>query len=163
MSLHKLFHVQNQKFFFPSLSPKFSPPQMSMWVSYWPRWLNQLLSMTKMPPAMTGVLQMQTDVLTPRKKLPSSHTEGAETDLMGRVGSLLAIFCSIGICSHLKWRLQSKPAVKKTLWPTKTSRGSHHDLQTVSRSHFFWDLDPFPSFPSNPEDVHSQPVSLTSS
>lgn len=30
---------------------------MSMWVSYWPRWLNQLLSMTKIPPAMTGVLQ----------------------------------------------------------------------------------------------------------
>lgn len=40
-------------------SPKFSPPQMSMWVSYWPRWLNQLLSMTKIPPAMTGVLQSE--------------------------------------------------------------------------------------------------------
>ncbi len=43
-------------------SPKFSPPQMSMWVSYWPRWLNQLLSMTKIPPAMTGVLQRRREM-----------------------------------------------------------------------------------------------------
>lgn len=32
---------------------------------------------------------------------------------MGCVGSLLAIFCSMGICSHLKWRLQSNPEEEK--------------------------------------------------
>ena len=37
-------------------SPKFSPPQMSMAVSYLPRWLNQDLSITKSPPAIMGVL-----------------------------------------------------------------------------------------------------------
>lgn len=42
-----------------------------------------------------------------------SHMGG--TDLMGRVGSLLAIFCSIGICSHLKWRLQSNPVKEKAI------------------------------------------------
>lgn len=40
---------------FPNL-PKFSPPQMSIWASYFPKWLNQDLSITKIPPAMTGVL-----------------------------------------------------------------------------------------------------------
>lgn len=38
-------------------SPKFSPPQMSMALSYFPRWLNQALSITNSPPAMMGVLQ----------------------------------------------------------------------------------------------------------
>jgi len=38
-------------------SPKFSPPQMSMALSYFPRWLNQDLSITNSPPAMMGVLQ----------------------------------------------------------------------------------------------------------
>lgn len=42
--------------------PKFSPPQMSIWVSYFPRWLNQDLSITKMPPAMTGVLEEKTEI-----------------------------------------------------------------------------------------------------
>ncbi|TNN41290.1 hypothetical protein EYF80_048545 [Liparis tanakae] len=40
---------------------------MSMWVSYWPRWLNQLLSMTKMPPAMTGVLPRGAESVTERR------------------------------------------------------------------------------------------------
>jgi hypothetical protein len=40
-------------------SPKFSPPQMSIWASYFPRWLNQDLSITKIPPAMTGVLGVE--------------------------------------------------------------------------------------------------------
>lgn len=38
-------------------SPKFSPPQMSMALSYFPRWLNQALLITNSPPAMMGVLQ----------------------------------------------------------------------------------------------------------
>ncbi len=40
-------------------SPKFSPPQMSMAVSYFPKWLNQDLSITKSPPAMMGVLRVE--------------------------------------------------------------------------------------------------------
>lgn len=37
---------------------------------------------------------------------------------MGCVGSLLAIFCSIGICSHLKWRLQSNPEAEQEWKPS---------------------------------------------
>lgn len=38
--------------------------------------------------------------------LPRTHSR---SDLMGLVGSVRAIFCSRGICSHLKCRLQSNP------------------------------------------------------
>jgi len=40
-------------------SPKFSPPQMSMAVSYFPKRLNHDLSITKSPPAMMGVLRVE--------------------------------------------------------------------------------------------------------
>lgn len=49
-------------------SPKFSPPQMSIAVSYFPRWLNQDLSITKSPPAMIGVLTHQNTRKKERKK-----------------------------------------------------------------------------------------------
>ena len=38
---------------------------------------------------------------------------GGRGHLIGCVGSLLAIFCSMGICSHLKWRLQSNPEERR--------------------------------------------------
>lgn len=37
-------------------SPKFSPPQISMAVSNFPKWLNQDLLITNSPPGRTGVL-----------------------------------------------------------------------------------------------------------
>ena len=49
------------------------------------------------------------------------------TDLMGLVGSVLAIFCSRGICSHLKCRLQSNPKgqsrVRTELWAEPAGGG----------------------------------------
>lgn len=41
-----------------------------------------------------------------KKALSGAHSS---PDLMGLVGSVRAIFCSRGICSHLKCRLQSNP------------------------------------------------------
>lgn len=39
-------------------------------------------------------------------------SEVKQPDLMGLVGSIRVIFCSSGICSHLKCRLQSNPTGK---------------------------------------------------
>lgn len=56
---------------------------------------------------------------TPSKEPPRPLTqEGGlpqrtqQPDLMGLVGSVRVIFCSSGICSHLKCRLQSNPTGK---------------------------------------------------
>lgn len=54
---------------------------------------------------MTSNMKSRFDIVTQHVILSLTH-------LIGCVGSLLAIFCSMGICSHLKWRLQSNPEEK---------------------------------------------------
>lgn len=68
--LWKLYPIESKSRYTKD-SPKFSPPQMSMAVSYLPRWLNQDLSITKSPPAMMGVLS---------KEQETTRREGSRRD-----------------------------------------------------------------------------------
>ena len=90
--------------------PKFSPPQMSIAVSYLPVSMNRCLSMENRPPAIIGVLQ-QSHILKRNNRTKQLMYS------IGPMAFFLFAFRSGESPSHLKCKLQSKPPTRSAEAP----------------------------------------------